>query len=243
MVVLFIVAWQVYVVVFRIPSYLIPTPVSIFYTLISPSHAWLSNSWTTFYETVAGFALAAVIGLPLSIGLMYSTWFSRVAYPIILFFQVIPKIALAPLIFILMGFGIIPRIVVTFLVAFFPIIIDTLAGLNSLEPDYVDLLRSLGSSNYQIFTMARLQNALPQMFSGFKVSITLALVGAVVAEFVQANSGLGYILLEAMSFGSSVTAFASIVLLSIIGVGLFLIFVILERLTTGWYVRSKAVRR
>lgn len=187
--------------------------------------------------------MAAVIGIPLAIALMYSVWFNRVAYPIILLFQVIPKVALAPLIFLLMNFGLIPRIIVTFLVAFFPIIIDTLAGLNSLEPDYVDLLRSVGANNYQIFTLARLHNAFPQIFAGLKVSITLALIGAIVAEFVQSNSGLGYILLEAMANGSTVTAFGAIVLLAIMGVGLYLIFVVLERMTTGWYIRSKAVRR
>ena len=242
-VILFLIAWQAYVVLFHVPSFLLPPPTSIATILASPSGDWFGNSWTTLYETIAGFVMAAVIGIPLAIALMYSVWFNRVAYPIILLFQVIPKVALAPLIFLLMNFGLIPRIIVTFLVAFFPIIIDTLAGLNSLEPDYVDLLRSVGANNYQIFTLARLHNAFPQIFAGLKVSITLALIGAIVAEFVQSNSGLGYILLEAMANGSTVTAFGAIVLLAIMGVGLYLIFVVLERMTTGWYIRSKAVRR
>ncbi|MDG6923001.1 MAG: ABC transporter permease, partial [Nitrososphaerota archaeon] len=121
-VVLFIVGWQAYVVLFHIPSYLLPTPTSIASILASPSGDWIGNSWTTLYETIAGFVMAVVIGIPLAIALMYSVWFNRVAYPIILLFQVIPKVALAPLIFLLMNFGLIPRIVVTFLVAFFPII-------------------------------------------------------------------------------------------------------------------------
>jgi NitT/TauT family transport system permease protein len=237
-----IVIWQEVTQIFKIPLFILPSPLNILNALTSHSFNWVGDSWSTTYETVAGFILAAAVGIPLAIALVYSQWLSRVMYPVILFFQVVPKVALAPIIFVMIGFGFFPRVVIVFLIVFFPIVIDTMAGLRALDPIYVDLMRSLGFSNFHIFIKARLPNSLPFIFSGFKIAITLALIGAVVAEFVQANVGLGNILLSSMTTGQTPATFASVFLLSIIGAILYLVFSGLERVMSGWYIRSKQVR-
>ncbi len=241
-VVVAVVVWQITVTTLQIPIYELPAPSDILAAFYVPHMDWLANLWATSFETVAGFGLSILIGIPLAIALSFSIWFNRTVYPLIIALQVIPKVALAPIIFLILGFGVFPRVVITFMVAFFPVVIDTMTGLGSLEPDYVDLFKSLGSSKLQIFTMARLPNAMPSIFSGLKIAITLALIGAVVAEFVQANSGLGYLLLNALQFGNSPEAWAALVSLGILGGVLFMIFEGLERLTTGWYIKSRQNR-
>jgi len=237
-----VIVWQAAVALLSIPAYLLPSPSDIFATLVSSNIDWATNTWVTFYESALGFLLSAAIGVPLSIAMVYSTWLNKTLSPLILAMQIVPKVAIAPILVILFGFGDLPRVLVAFLVAFFPVIIDTTAGLNALDPDYIDLLRSLGSSEVQTFLIARIPNALPSILNGFKVSITLALIGAIVAEFVQANNGLGYILLTSLLQLGTRIAFASLLLLTVMGFGLYLILLLVERFTIPWYVHSKQVR-
>lgn len=237
--ILIILAWQEVVTYFHVPTYALPSPYLITLAIVSPKINWVQAIWSTLAETIGGFVLSIVFGMPVAILSVYSTWFRRTVYPLIVAIQVVPKVGLAPILFIVMGFGFVPRAVITFLVAFFPVIINTADGLNALDLDSVYLMRSLGASQFQLFSMARLPNALPQIFTGLKVAITLALVGAVVAEFVQANSGLGYELLNALFVLNTIQAFAALVILSILGGLLFLVFVVLERYSISWYRKSK----
>ncbi len=235
-------AWMAAVVLFRIPEYILPSPLNVLIVLFSGKQNWLPDTLFTLYETLGGFGLGVIVGIPLSIAIVYSSFLNRSLYPLILALQLVPKVALAPIIFIALGFGDVPHILVVFLTGFFPIIIDTVAGLNALDPDYVDFLKSLGASKIQIFSRGRFPNALPHIFNGLKLSITFAVIGAVVAEFVESNMGLGFVLLQALSELGTVTAFAALLLLTFMGYGLFMVLLVLERFTIPWYIRSKQAR-
>jgi NitT/TauT family transport system permease protein len=149
--------------------------------------------------------------------MIYSEWFRRSIYPILLTAQVLPKVALAPLFIVWFGFGLLPKVLMTFLISFFPIVIDTLTGLNSVRPESLMLVRSMGGSRWQAFWKIRLPSALPSIFGGFKVAITFAVVGTIVAEFVGSDHGLGYILVLARGNLDTVTVFAAILWLIAIG--------------------------
>ena len=233
--------WQFATYEFKIPVYLLPGPVAIWKALTQSNINWSREFLATLYEVLTGFFLAVAVSIPLAIVLVYSKWFNRAVYPIILALQILPKVAIAPLLFILLGFNDTPRILVVFLISFFPIIIDTVTGLNALDPNHVELMRSLGASNFQIFGMARFRNGLPFIYSGLKVSITLALVGAVVAEFVQANNGLGFVLIAELTQIGTATAFAALTLLTLMGIMLYIVVLVLEAITIPWYAKSKQV--
>jgi NitT/TauT family transport system permease protein len=171
--------------------------------------------------------------------MIYSKWFRRSIYPILLTAQVLPKVALAPLFIVWFGFGLLPKVLMTFLISFFPIVIDSLTGLNSVRPESLMLLRSMGASRWQAFWKVRLPSALPSMFGGFKIAITFAVVGTVVAEFVGSDHGLGYILVLARGNLDTVTVFAAILWLVAIA---FLYYFAVELLE--WLlVKGRAARR
>jgi NitT/TauT family transport system permease protein len=234
--------WEIASVIFAIPSFILPAPTSILMTLFTRNINWLPHIAVTLYEIMGGFILSVIVGIPLSFAIAYSDWLNRAIYPLILAIQVVPKVALAPILFIIIGFGDTPRILVVLLTAFFPIIINTVAGLNSLDPDFVELLRSEGATKSQVFVWGRFPNALPSIFSGLKVAITLAVVGAVVAEFVASSAGLGYILLQALYQLGTVTAFIALLWLTIMGYGVFVLLEAFERATIPWYIKSKQAR-
>lgn len=238
----FIVLWQAIVVLFDIPAFIIPAPSVIYEGLASSPGVWIANAWVTLYETLSGFLVAVVAGVGMAMLLTYSQRLRDTAYPFILILQIVPKVAIAPIFFLLLGLNATPRILVVFLIAFFPIVIDTEAGLNGIDPEYIELLRSLKASKFKIYTKARFPNALPYLFNAMKVAITLALVGAIVAEFVQSSSGLGFILLSTLSNLQIAKAFADITILSVIGIGTFIVISILESLIIPWYARSKSIR-
>jgi NitT/TauT family transport system permease protein len=209
--------------------------VAILEAMIKHANALWVNSLVTLYETLAGFLLSVVIGVPLAILIVWSPYLRNTVYPILLLFQSIPKTAIAPLIVIWFGHDITSKVVVAFLVAFFPIVVDTAAGLMSVETDMLNLSRSLKSSRQQEFRYIRLPNALPYFFSGAKVAITLAVIGAVIGEFVGGSAGLGYIILLAASQLQTSLVFAALTILSIQGIVLFYGIGLIERLTLPWY--------
>ena len=162
--------------------------------------------------------------------MIYSEWFRRGIYPILLTAQVLPKVALAPLFIVWFGFGLLPKVLMTFLISFFPIVIDTLTGLNSVRPESLMLIRSMGGTRWQSFWKIRLPRALPSIFGGFKVAITFAVVGTIVAEFVGSDHGLGYILVLARGNLDTVTVFAAILWLIAIGFLFYFAVEIAERI-------------
>jgi NitT/TauT family transport system permease protein len=237
--VLLLVAWQVIVVVGEVPRFILPSPTDIVQEMINRADILWKHGLVTLGEIVAGFALSVAIGIPLAVLISYSRVFERTIYPLLVSSQTIPKVAIAPLFIVWFGFGIMPKILITFLIAFFPIVIDTVVGLRSTPQEMFYLVRSMGASPWQTFWKVRLPNALPSIFGGLKVAITLAVVGAIVGEFVGADQGLGYLIQIANGNLDTRLLMGSIVVLALIGIALFLLIEWIERLVSRGPVRSR----
>lgn len=238
-VLLFLAIWQVGVIVYNVPAYLLPPPTQIAATFIDEFPKLLRHGWITTYEMLLGYALAVAIALPLAVAMTSSKRFDEFVMPTMLFFQVVPKVAIAPLFLVWFGVGAMPKILVAFLISFFPIVIDAAVGLRSMSPEMRDLARSMGSTRMQVFTQFRLPTSLPYLFSGLKVAATLAIAGAVVGEFVGADSGLGYLLLVTNSNMETSLMFATIVALTIIGLAFFYVVEFVEALLIPWHVTHR----
>ncbi len=230
-----ILIWEAVVVVLNVPTYLLPAPTLVVERTAEWAGELPMHTWITLYETLAGFILAIVVAVPLAIMIAYSPFLQNSIYPLLLITQSIPKVAIAPLLLLWLGTGDLPKIVVAFLVAFFPIVVDTATGLNSVPPELMDLIRSLSANQWQIFRKIRFPWALPFFFSGLKVAITLSVVGAVIGEFVGSDKGLGYLVLIASSHINTGLAFGAMVLLSFMGIILFGIVNLAERVLCPWY--------
>ncbi|MGH7006551.1 MAG: ABC transporter permease, partial [Alphaproteobacteria bacterium] len=213
--------WQAAVVAFTVPKWLIPTPGEVIGQLIAEWPRLLREGAITTYASIGGFALSVVVGIPLAMAIVYSRTVESMLYPLLVFSQTIPKIAIAPLFIVWFGFGVFPKIIAAFLLSFFPIRVSTVTGFTSVERDMIDLVRSMKASGLQTFTAIRFPYALPHIFAGLKVAITLAVVGAVVGEFVGSNSGIGYLLQIANGNFDLPLMFAALFVLAFIGVLLF----------------------
>ncbi|HEV6953407.1 MAG TPA: ABC transporter permease [Promicromonospora sp.] len=222
-----------------VPAYLVPSPGAVAETMAADWAMLLEHTWVTTLETIVGFALAAVIGVAAAVLLVYSRTAERSLYPLILFAQVIPKIAIAPILVVWFGFGMTPKIVLAVLIAFFPVVVSAVAGLRSVDPELLELSATMGASRWKTFRKIRFPGALPQLMSGLKVAVTLAVVGAVVGEFVGADRGLGYVLLLASGNLDAPLLFADLLLMSLIGVVLFVLVEVLERLLVPWHASRR----
>ncbi len=238
-VVVFLLIWQIWVSAAKVPAYLLPAPSEILLTFGSNLSKLASHGWITTYEMLLGYFMAVVIAIPLAIAITSSRRFDEFVTPTMLFFQVVPKVAIAPLFLVWFGVGVTPKIYVAFLISFFPIVIDTAVGLRSMSAEMNDLARSMGASRLQIFTQFRLPTSLPYLFSGLKVAATLAVAGAVVGEYVGADKGLGYLLLVTNSNMQTALMFATIVALTLIGLVFFYLVEFLESLLIPWHVTHR----
>ncbi|MCO5089953.1 ABC transporter permease [Bosea sp. (in: a-proteobacteria)] len=231
-----IVLWQLCVTLLAMPAYLLPPPLGVLERLASDFRFLLYHSWITTLETLGGFFLSIVIGIPLGILLVWSRVLERAIMPLLVVSQAFPKVAVAPLIIIWFGLGLLPKVLIAFSVAFFPIVVSTVAGMRSVESDLNDLARSMQSSALKTFLKIRLPFAMPYIFSGLKVAIAFATVGAVVGEWVGAESGLGYLLLSANANLDTTLLFSVLVALMVIGLVLYYAVEFAERLTIPWHI-------
>jgi len=238
-VLVFLAAWQIGVMVYKVPAYLLPAPTEIAQTFVNEFPRLLQHGWVTTYEMLLGYAMAVAIAVPLAVAITSSKPFDDFVMPTMLFFQVVPKVAIAPLFLVWFGVGTTPKVLVAFLISFFPIVIDAAVGLRSMSPEMTDLARSMGASRLQIFAQFRLPTSLPYLFSGLKVAATLAIAGAVVGEFVGADKGLGYLLLVTNSNMETSLMFATIVALTIIGLAFFYAVEFVEALLIPWHVTHR----
>lgn len=225
-----VVVWAIAVPLFNIPLFVVPPPGSVAERMIGDWDYFLTNAIPTVSAIVIGFAVSLVVGIPLAISMVYSDVVRRAIYPLVLVSQFVPKVAIAPLFILWFGFGQPPKILLVFLISFFPILVGSLVGFGSVRPESLMLARSMGASRWQAFQQIRWPWALPSIFGGAKVAATLSVVGAIVAEFVGANEGLGIVLLTARGQLDSTTAFAAIGWLTIIGFALFGAISLLERI-------------
>jgi len=215
----FLAAWEGIVRLFGIPLFILPAPSSIFVALYRGITSWLyvDHIWITLSETLLGFALGSVLAFALGVAVALSRRTEYFLYPFIVMFQAMPKVALAPLIIIWFGLGLVSKVVSAALVAFFPLMVNTIVGLRSADEDRVNLMRSLAATRGQIFWMLQFPNALPYVFAGLEIAMIFALIGAIVAEFVGAQSGLG-MLMQSMNFTMDVAGqFSVLLILSLLG--------------------------
>lgn len=236
---LLFVAWDLLVRLGDIPKYLLPSPTSVFETLIVERSQLFDNTLITLQESVLGYLLAIAFALPTAILVTYSKAAAKLVYPILVVSQVVPKIAIAPLIIVWLGFGIFPKVIIAFLVAFFAIVVSTATGLNDIDPKMIHLARSMGTPTWKIFLRVRLPNSLPTFFGGLKVGVTLAVIGAIVGEFVGSGSGLGHLTVVAMGSLNIELVFAAIAMMAFIGVAMYVMVEIAERLLIPWNRRSR----
>jgi len=233
-VVVVIILWEIICRAFHVPEFILPAPIAIIERLFTEWQLLAAHTWVTISEMVLGFALAVIIGVLAAILVTTSDRIKDVAMPLIVITQLIPKIAIAPVILIWFGYGISSKVVIAFLIAVFPIVIDMATGLTMIERELIELLRSLGASRWKIFMKAQIPNSLPHLFSGMRVSITLAMIGAVVGEFVGGSEGLGYIIVVGTSELKTALVFAAIFVLTAVGFLLFALIGWVERLVIPW---------
>jgi NitT/TauT family transport system permease protein len=226
--------WWLATIVFGIRTFFLPAPPDIVKSFLTLPDYLLHETWVTLRETLMGFGLAIVAGLFIAVALSSSTIVQRATLPLLVALNAIPKIALAPLLLLWMGFGVFPRVVMVLLISFFPIVVAAMSGLTATPADLNELARSLSASKWQHFVKVRFPWAIPQIFIGLKVAVSLALVGAVVAEFSGNGQGLGYVIVASGSAADTPLAFAALSLLAIVGIGLFYLIVALERLLLPW---------
>ncbi len=240
LVVALIAAWWAVTKFELVEPYILPSPADTWRTTVDNSTYLLENTWVTTYETVVGFIIAALIGEAVALVMIYSRGIERTMYPLILFAQVIPKIAIAPLFIVWLGFGTSPKILVAVLMAFFPIVISGMAGLRSVDPEILELTSTMGASNWKTFVKVRFPASLPQLMSGLKIAATLAVTGAVVGEFVGANEGLGYVILQANGNIDTAMLFAALIIMSMLGIILFAIIEIAEQFLIPWHASRRS---
>ena len=229
-----LVAWEVATRAFRIPRFIIPAPSAIIGEGWEWRYRFIGHTWVTLYETLGGFALSMVVGVPLAVLIVYSPALRAAIYPLVILAQSVPKIAIAPVLLLVLGYGEMPKMVVAFLVAFFPVVVDTATGLAATPPELLDLSRSYRASAFKTFLKVRLPMALPFIFAGAKVAITLSVIGAVVGEFVGSDRGLGYVILSSTSYWKTEVAFSAMILLSLMAIVLFAAVSLVERFVCPW---------
>jgi NitT/TauT family transport system permease protein len=227
--------WELFCRASRISPVLLPPPSAVWSVLSDNWEILFQQSLPTTLETIISFLAATLLGIALAVAITFSTCVREALYPNIVMFQLIPKIALAPLFIVWLGVGSRSCIVVAVFIAFFPVVVSTGTGLVSAKPEVLQLCRSLTASEWQMFRLARFPYAMPFVFAGMKVGVTMAMIGVIVGEFITAQAGLGYIIMFASSAGETATVLAAIVLLCGIGLTLFGLVALGEMAVQRWY--------
>jgi NitT/TauT family transport system permease protein len=232
--VIIILLWHYYVVLMKVPVVVLPTPVQVLESIINEAKALTEEGCVTALECIYGFALSLAIGIPIAVVMTYSRIANQMFYPLLVASQSIPKVAIAPILLVWFGTGIKSKLAMAFIIAFFPVVVDTATGLRSTSPELLELARSLQCTRLQTFFKIQLPSALPSMFSGAKIAVTLSVIGAVIGEFIGSNEGLGNLLLTANSQLNSPLVWASLAVLSVLGVVLYGVVVLAEKLLMPW---------
>lgn len=221
-------------------AFILPSPAQVARELWAERSFLPAQTWATLLETLEGFAIAIAVGIALAVAIAYSRTLERSIYPLLVGFNAVPKLALAPILVLWMGFGSGPKVVMVVLLCVFPIVLGTATGLSSTAAELDELIRSLTATELQAFVKVRFPAALPHVFVGLKVGISLAVIGAVIGEFVGATKGLGYVIVASGQNADTTLAFASIVVLAVLSVVLFYLLVALERLLVPWARHEQA---
>lgn len=226
--------WEIAVRALQVPTFILPSPSVVLGVLVRTLPKLQRHIGTTLLEAVGGFLAGTLIGVALSVAMVYWRFLERVLFPLLLIEQTIPKLAVAPLFVLWFGYGMTPKIFIAIVISFFPIIVSTSRGLLAVDPRLLALMHTLSASRWQVFVKIRLPNAIPHTFSGCRVAAPLSVIGAVVAEFVQADRGLGYMILVATTEINTPLVFACVFLLAVIGLLLFFLILGVER-RVSWF--------
>jgi NitT/TauT family transport system permease protein len=236
-----LILWEILVEVIKVPSFILPPPRDLWTSFIKKLPILGNHSLITFVEAVGGFTFSLVLGVTFAIAVVYSRHLQNTLYPLIVILYAMPKSAFAPLMVIWVGYGLTSKIAIAFLVAFFPIVVNTVVGLKEVEPELLELARINRGSQFDVFKKIRLPNAIPFMFAGIKVAIVLSVTGAIVAEFVAANEGLGYLVLQANYSLDTAFALVVLIILAVLSLGLFWLVEIVQRKIAPWSAEVRQV--
>jgi ABC-type nitrate/sulfonate/bicarbonate transport system permease component len=234
--------WEGYVRLFAVPKWLLPAPSVIAVTLVASWDLLLDHTLVTLLEVGVGFGLSLLCGVILACGIAFSPTLERALYPFVIASQTVPIIVIAPLLLIWVGYGLTPKVIVVALIAFFPVVVNTVDGLKSVDPDAVNLLRTMGASRWQIFVKVQVPSALPLLFSGTRVAMAVSVIGAVIGEWVGSSQGLGYLMIRSKPQFLTERIFAAIVILSVMGVALFVLVGVVEKLAIPWWHNEQRQR-
>jgi NitT/TauT family transport system permease protein len=226
--------WEALLWIFPVPTFIVPAPSVIFAEAVARWPLYLYHSWVTLYEMVVGFALAAAVGVLLAVAIVYSRLIRNLIYPQIVVLQIVPKVAIAPLLLLWAGYGLTSKVLLALLISFFPVVVNMVTGLLAIEEELIELCRILHAGRWQEFTKVRLPNALPYLFSSLKVASTLAVIGAVIGEFVGGSEGLGHLIIIANTEMRTQMSFVALFSLSFLGFLLYGAVVVAERVLMPW---------
>jgi len=231
--------WEALVRVFGVKLYILPPPSSVLATLWAKWPTIGTAAWYTAQPMLIGYGFAVLVGVALALSFALSRLIESIVYPQIVFLQIIPKIAIAPLFMIWFGYGLTSKVLIVFLLSFFPVVVSAVQAFRSLDPDVRDLARVTGATPVRMFFKVQVPHALPTMFTGFKVAAALAATAAVVAEFVSSDRGLGYLLVDYTNRFETSGVFAAILVLSVMGLALYAAVEVIERISIPWHVSQR----
>jgi NitT/TauT family transport system permease protein len=238
-----LILWEAAIRLFKLPTFVLPPPTSIFVSLAENRRQLATAAESTALEVLFGFVLAAITGVAVALVIVGFERFGRALYPLIVLFQNVPKVALAPIFILWFGYGLVPKVVLIVVIAFFPVAIDMLAGLQSVEPSFVSLMRSVGANNTKILMRVRVPHSLPHLMAGLKVAITFSVIGAIVGEFAGANEGLGYVIQFASTQLDTPLVFAALIVVSVLGLAFYYVVELAERLLVPWAPKFDPIHR
>lgn len=241
----FFVFWEVMVRILKTPEFILPTPSSAIEHLLfkqpDANYNWPLHIKTTLYEFLISFVFTAVLGVTLAIAIVWSKAIKSIMLPLFLFINSLPIIAIAPIILLWMGYGIKTNILIAFLVSFFPVVINTMTGLDAIEDDLLDLVNYLHATKLQVFLKIRIPNSLPYIFSGLKICSTMSIVGAIVGEFIASDRGLGFIIINSQYTMDTPPVFSSLIVISLAGAAMYWVIALFERIAMPWAFKKQKV--
>ena len=234
--------WEIFVRVWNIADWLLPAPSAIGYTLYDSRGLLAGHTLVTLEEVVLGFGLALVSGMLLASAITLSKTIEKALYPFVIASQTVPIIVIAPMLLVWIGYGLTPKIIVVALISFFPIVVNTVDGMRSVDSDMQKMMRTMGGNRWSIFLKVQLPVSMPYLFSGLRVAIAVSVIGAVIGEWVGSSEGLGYLMIRSKPQFQTERVFAAIAILSVMGIALFALIGLLERLLIPWWHREREGR-
>lgn len=234
LIVLIIGGWEVIVRARDTPRWFLPPPTAVVEALFNSRQLLLHHTLVTLEEVAVGLALSFLVGVAFALAIASSRVVERAVYPFVIASQAIPIIALAPILLIWFGYGLTPKVIVVALICFFPIVVNTVDGLRSVDPDLIDLLRSMGASSWTTYRVVRIPSSLPYLFSGTRIAAAVSVIGALIGEWVGSSAGLGYFMIRSAGQFATARVFAAVLVSALLGLALFGIVSLLERLLMPW---------